>query len=58
MTARDGPRTPIWLPCLVVGLGMTDVALTLNGQTPAYWRGQYAVAIEANQEPIQSNHAR
>jgi hypothetical protein len=40
------PRLRLLLPFLV--LASTDVGLTLNGQSSAYWHGDYSAAREAN----------
>ncbi len=42
------PKGRAWLCCAPAALIALDVALTLRGQPPEYWRGQYDTARELN----------
>ncbi len=38
----------VWLCCTPAALIALDVGLTLRGQVPEYWTGQYRTALELN----------
>jgi len=46
--ARAIERGRWWLCCAPAALIALDVGLTLRGQPPVYWQGQYDTALELN----------
>jgi hypothetical protein len=45
---RNQPSNPVWLLALPAVICLTDLTVTLAGQTAAYWQGYYADVIEEN----------